>query len=137
MPQREKLAITVEQQFRQPFTRETGVAPSQTRRVEPVEILLDDQPLSQKVVVLLGAGNRAEDIEGSPGRVHLAQHLQMFMDLLLAVLRKPNDVGEVRTDSVLAAQPHDVFVRLRTVLAFVGCQQDLSIERLDTNEQWN
>ena len=30
--------------------------------------------------------------------------------------------------------PHDVFVRLRTVLAFVGRQQDLSIERLDTNE---
>ena len=42
---REKLAIAPEQQPRQLLAREAGVTPGQARRVEPVEVLLRDQPL--------------------------------------------------------------------------------------------
>ena len=71
----------------------------------------------------------AADLPKGAGRVHLAQHSQMFMDLALAFLRKINDVGKVRTDSVHVAQPHDVFVTGRPAPAILAwfCLCSLSL----------
>src|SRR5690348_1494782 len=101
--------------------------PGQASRIEAVEIGLGDEALSEKVVVLLGAGNRAQDVEGGPGRRHLAQHIQMFLHSLLGVLRKSDDVGEMRAESMLATEAYNLEVRFRTVLPLVRREEGLAI----------
>ena len=79
------------------------MTPCQAGRVEPVEVVLCHQPLGHELVVLLGARNRAEDVEGSERRAQLTQHLQVPVYILLRVLREADDVREVGADPMLAA----------------------------------
>lgn len=47
------------------------------------------------------------------------------MDLLINCLGKPDDIGEMLADSMLAAESYDITVGSRTVLPFAGGEQVL------------
>src|SRR5687768_17605604 len=94
----------------EPLRRKRRMLPRWAGRVEPVEIAFADQAGLRESIVLLRSGDRREYVERSHLRTQRLQDLQVVLDLGFVVLRKADDVGEMRADARLPAQPHDVGV---------------------------
>ena len=94
--------------------------PGQAGRIKAVEISLGDQALCQEIVVLLGSRTWAENVEGSPSGGDRSEHVEVTIDGLFSILGETQDVGEVRSDAMLFADPDDIVVGIGTILFLIG-----------------
>jgi len=104
------------------------VTPGRMGAVVTVEIPFVDQSLPTKVVVLLGAWNRRQHIEGGDVRIQLPENTEVLLDRILCILGKTQNIREVRHDALLAALLNDLAVDRGVILRLLGREQGFSVK---------
>ena len=126
--------VAFEEQVNDALRWDVRVTPCHARSVVPIHVHLGDHPARQKVRVLLTSGNRGEDVERGHVRVDLQDRRQMFEDVLLMLLREPDNVGKVAQDAVLLAEIHDQSILRRMVLRLASGKQHGAVEGFNPEE---
>src|SRR5262245_54293555 len=104
------------------------MTPGRIRRVVAVEVLVRDPPVVQEVVVLLGAWNGRENVEGRVIRPDTDENVEMLFKRFASVTGKAEDVGEMCNDPSFAAETDDLAIEFRVILRLVRRKQRLPAE---------
>src|SRR6266850_2375725 len=117
-----KCRVTPEEQILQFGPADVRVAPRGCCSIEAIQILFGDPARLEEIIVLLGSGNRREDIERRGIWTKPAEHVQVVANSLGRVFGETDDVREMAQDSVLLAQLYDLTIRRWVILCLMHRQ---------------
>src|SRR5688572_32894123 len=102
--------------------------------IKPVKVLFRDPAGAEELVILLGARNRSQDVEGRDSGIQPLQYRDVLVDFFRCVFGESDDVRKMTLDLVRLAQSHDLAVDARMILGLSGGDKSFPAERFRAHE---
>ena len=129
-----KPVVASKQEIREPLGSKVMMVPCGTGSVETVQVLFVYLTARPEFVVLLRPRNGGENVKRGDIWPEMDQGIEVFPNARFRILRESDDVRKVRSNSVPAAYLNNIAIKLRMILSLVSGDQNLAIERFNSDE---